>query len=127
MTAKHKQEGLMFTTKALPGFGMEITGVDLSKPIDEETQKSILRAFHKHGVILIRNQALDFEAFERFAAMFGQPKRHFLDHLRWQNHASVLLLSNVFKNGKPIGVYEGAAFWHTDVAANRSNASKSNA
>lgn len=25
-------------------------------------------------------------------------------------------MSNIHKNGKPIGIFEGAAFWHTDVA-----------
>jgi taurine dioxygenase len=33
-----------------------------------------------------------------------------------RGHPAILMLSNVFENGKPIGVYEGAAFWHTDVA-----------
>jgi taurine dioxygenase len=106
----------MLTTKPLPGFGVEISGVDLSQPLDETTQKALLKVFHENGVILLREQNMDFGQFERFAAVLGHPKRHFLDHLRWRDHPSVLLLSNVFENDKAIGVYEGAAFWHTDVA-----------
>jgi taurine dioxygenase len=33
-----------------------------------------------------------------------------------RGHPAILMLSNVFENGRPIGIYEGAAFWHTDVA-----------
>lgn len=32
-----------------------------------------------------------------------------------RGHPAILMLSNIFEDGKPIGVYEGAAFWHTDV------------
>jgi taurine dioxygenase len=33
-----------------------------------------------------------------------------------QGHPAILMLSNIHENGQQIGVYEGACFWHTDVA-----------
>jgi taurine dioxygenase len=31
-------------------------------------------------------------------------------------HPSILMLSNIYDDGRQLGVYEGACFWHTDVA-----------
>jgi taurine dioxygenase len=101
----------------LPGvFGVEISGLDLSKPLDDETEREFLDAFHAHQVIVVRNQSLEFEHFDRLTRCFGRQDPHFLDHLRMRGHPAILMLSNIFENGKPIGIFEGAAFWHTDVA-----------
>jgi len=107
---------MMITTKPIPRFGKEILGVDLSKPLGEVQIKTILDIFFKSGLILIRNQDISLPQFEKVVQYFGHIKPHFLDHLRLEGHPGILLLSNIFKDGKPIGVYEGAAFWHTDVA-----------
>ena len=47
---------------------------------------------------------------------FGQPVPHILAHLRHKEVPEILPLSNIFVDGKPIGVYDGAAFWHQDMA-----------
>ncbi len=107
---------MYIATTPLPGFGMEISGVDLSQPIDDQIMGEILQVFHTHGFVVIRNQKLAFDHFDAFTKRFGHQRPHFLDHLRHENHAAILNLSNIFEEGKPIGVYEGAAFWHTDVA-----------
>ena len=107
----------MLSVKPLPGsFGVEIEGLDLSRPIDRETTKALIDAFHENQVIVLRDQRLAFEDFDRATKDFGRQKPHFLDHLRMNGHPAILMLSNVFEDGKPLGVYEGAAFWHTDVA-----------
>ena len=107
----------MLSVKPLPGsFGVEIEGLDLSRPIDRETTKALIDTFHENQVIVLRDQRLAFEEFDRASKAFGHQKPHFLDHLRMNGHPAILMLSNVFEDGKPLGVYEGAAFWHTDVA-----------
>jgi taurine dioxygenase len=107
----------MLSIQRLPGvFGVEISGVDLSKPMNDATERELLDAFHAHQVIVVRNQSLEFEDFDRLTKRFGRQDPHFLDHLRMRGHPAILMLSNIFENGKPIGVFEGAAFWHTDVA-----------
>ena len=103
--------------KPLPGtFGVEILGVDLSRPMDDGAQRELFDVFHKHQVIVVRNQKLEFEQFDRLTKCFGRQDSHFLDHLRLRGHPAILMLSNVFEDEKPLGVFEGAAFWHTDVA-----------
>lgn len=107
----------MFSTAPLEGaFGKEIKGIDLSRALTDEEARQVIMTFHENGLIVIRNQDLTLKQFERAAEMFGAIKPHFLDHLRLDGHPGILLLSNIVKEGRPIGVYRGAAFWHTDVA-----------
>ena len=107
----------MLDVKPLPGpFGVEVSGVDLSQPMDDHAQREFLDIFHQHQVIVVRNQKLEFEQFDRLTKGFGRQDPHFLDHLRLRGHPAILMLTNTFEDGKPVGVFEGAAFWHTDVA-----------
>jgi len=106
-----------FGVRPLPGsFGAEIYDIDLSAGLDHDTTQALIDAFHEHQVIAIRGQELAFEQFDAVTKAFGDQKPHFLDHLRLRGHPAILMLSNVFDDGRPLGVYEGAAFWHTDVA-----------
>src|SRR6185503_15021367 len=53
--------------------GAEISGVDLSGPLDEATVAAIRRAWLEHGVIFFRDQELPPAAFLAFARRFGEP------------------------------------------------------
>ena len=107
----------MIRTKPLGGaFGVEVEGIDLSQIREPESAKALLEIFHEHKVIRLREQKLSFGDFDRVTKAFGDQRPHFLDHLRLRGHPAILMLSNVFEDGRPLGVYEGAAFWHTDVA-----------
>ena len=99
-----------------PVLGTEITGVDLSRCRDLEVMRKLIATLYETGVIVVRGQRLDLGRFQELGTHFGAAKPHFLDHLRLEGHDAILLLSNIQRNGKPIGVFEGAAFWHTDVA-----------
>ena len=107
---------MRISTKPLSGFGMEISGVDLSGQLEPAVMGEILQVFHAHGLIVIPHQEMTFNRYDELTMEFGRQKPHFLDHLRHENHPAILNLSNIFEDGDPIGVYEGAAFWHTDVA-----------
>jgi taurine dioxygenase len=107
----------MLSVQRLPGvFGVEISGLDLSTPMDDDKEREVLDLFHEYQVIVVKNQSLEFEEFDQLTRCFGRQDPHFLDHLRMRGHPAILMLSNIFENDKPIGVFEGAAFWHTDVA-----------
>ena len=47
---------MRISTKPLPGFGMEISGVDLSDPLEPAVMGEILQVFHTHGLIVIPHQ-----------------------------------------------------------------------
>ena len=102
--------------KGLPGnFGIEITDIDLGTAGDAEI-KEMLHLFYRHQLAVVKRQDLSFERFDEITKKFGNQHPHFLDHLRMRGHPAILMLSNVYENGRQLGVHEGACFWHTDVA-----------
>ena len=103
--------------KSLPGpFGVEILDVDLAADDRDETLRDIVSIFYRHQFIVIREQNLTLEGFDRFSKAFGKQRPHFLDHLRMDDQPAILMLSNIYEGERQLGVYEGACFWHTDVA-----------
>jgi len=107
----------MFSTAPLSAqIGAEISDIDLAGPPDDAIIRRLLHVFYAHSVIVVRDQQLTLDHFLQVGRWFGTPKPHFLDHLRLPGYDSILLLSNLHEQGRPIGIYEGAAFWHTDVA-----------
>jgi taurine dioxygenase len=67
------QEAAAFTLKPLPApLGAEITGIDLSKPIDDSTRNALHDAWVKHAVLVIRGQKLTPAQFAQAAGIFGE-------------------------------------------------------
>lgn len=56
--------------------GAEVSGIDLSRPLDAETAETVRELFHEHQVLFFRDQNIDDEAQRDFAAHFG-PLQHF--------------------------------------------------
>lgn len=97
--------------------GAEVVGLDLAAGWDQSTLRALLAAFYHHQVLVIRDQQRLAPAdFVALARTLGRPQPHILSHMRHPEHPEILFLSNVFRDGKPIGVYDGAAFWHTDMS-----------
>ena len=94
--------------------GAEIIGVDLSKDVDEQICAQLRDAWHRHLVILLRDQELSEGDQVRFAEMFGPPAViHTKQFVR--SHPAVMLISNIREDGKPIGALpDGEMHFHTD-------------
>src|SRR5215204_5900480 len=106
-----------FTVRQIsPALGAEILGVDLRDPIDEGLKQKLLDAWHQHLVILLRNQTLDEDAQVRFAETFGPPAKTSSGRtFSGVKHPSVMLVSNIREDGKPIGALpDGEMHFHTD-------------
>src|SRR6266550_8225923 len=86
-----------------PALGAEILGTDLRDPIDEALRQKFLDIWHQHLVILLRNQTLDEDAQVRFAETFGAPVKNSSGRTFSTNNPSVMLVSNIREDGKPIG------------------------
>jgi taurine dioxygenase len=98
-----------------PALGVEISGVDLRNPIDEALKQKLLDAWHQHLVILLRNQTLHEGAQVRFAETFGTLAKTTSGRTFSVKHPSVMLVSNIRKDGKPIGALpDGEMHFHTD-------------
>ncbi len=105
-----------FTVRQLsPALGAEILGVDLRDPIDDALKQKFFDAWHQHLVILLRNQTLDEDAQVRFAETFGPPAKNTSGRTFGVKHPSVMLVSNIREDGKPIGALpDGEMHFHTD-------------
>lgn len=55
-----------------PTIGAEISGLDLSRPIADETAAELRRALNEHLAIFLRDQPLNHEAHRQLAAVFGE-------------------------------------------------------
>ncbi|CAN7192404.1 TauD/TfdA family dioxygenase [Phenylobacterium sp. LjRoot225] len=55
-----------------PHLGLEVVGVDLSRPIDEPTRDAILDAWIRAGVLLFRGAGTSDEVHMRLSAVFGE-------------------------------------------------------
>src|SRR5258707_14821062 len=58
--------------KLHPVIGAEIVGVDLSRPLDADTVRQIIDAWHRHTVLVFRDQSLSEDDQRRFASCFGR-------------------------------------------------------
>jgi taurine dioxygenase len=52
--------------------GAEVTGIDLSRPVDTKTRKALHDAWVEHAVLVIRNQKLTPPQFAEAAGIFGE-------------------------------------------------------
>jgi taurine dioxygenase len=58
--------------KANALLGAEISGIDLSKPVDDATRDELNALFTKHAVLIFRDQPLSPPQFMQAAEIFGQ-------------------------------------------------------
>jgi taurine dioxygenase len=111
----HKQAAGFAVQQLSPALGAEISGVDLRDPIDDALKQKLLDAWHQHLVILLRNQTLDEDTQVRFAETFGAPAKNTSGRAFSAKHPSVMLISNIREDGKPIGALpDGEMNFHTD-------------
>ena len=108
--------------KLHPDIGAEIRGVDLSRPLDEETVRQIKDAWHEHAVLLFRDQNLGEDDQRRFASHFGPVAKRVppkpgapgaADALVWDDMMTIS--DHVDANGKALGsLGHGEMWFHTD-------------
>ena len=83
--------------------------------IDPDFHK-VWDAFFRAQVLVFRAQKFTASAFLNFAKQFGRPEPHVIDQFHHPEHADILVLSNVVKDGKPIGLADAGTYFHTDYS-----------
>jgi taurine dioxygenase len=96
--------------------GASITGIDLAKPVADADFKIILRALGAHGVICFPRQRIDTEDLARFGKMFGELEINVANLFYEPGHPEVMVLSNMKKDGKAVGLGDAGQGWHTDMS-----------
>jgi len=96
--------------------GARIDGLDVSDPLDAGQKQWLADALHRHGFIVLKNQSLTPAEMVTFAKQWGRPSPHVIDTFHHPQDANILILSNVFKDGKPTGLVDAGTYFHTDYS-----------
>src|SRR6266566_3826319 len=102
-TSRRRRPAGLTVRQLSPALGAEFLGIDLRDPIDATLKQKLLDAWHEHLVILLRNQTLDEDSEVRFAETFGAPAKTTSGRAFSVKYPSVMLISNIREDGKPIG------------------------
>ena len=106
--------------KLTDSFGARIHGLDLSIPLNRDEHAELHKAWLDYQVLVIPKQNLTQEEQIKFARTWGEfPKRERYDKRAEKGTAdkSIMLVSNIRENGKPIGsLPDGEMMFHTDGA-----------
>jgi len=96
--------------------GAEITGADLTRPLSEADRAQLRDGLARYGVLFARGQDLDPAQVVQFARNFGPIERYdsTLSKYLLPEQPEIIVLSNIEKDGKPIGVVDAGTYWHTD-------------
>jgi taurine dioxygenase len=106
----------------LPGaFGAEITGLDLTRPLSDDTVSTIVRALYDHLMVCIREQTLTPAEFAVFGRRLGDPLIHVEKDLLVDGVPEVMTLSNA--DGRSERQRNGGNHWHTDLVFTETPAS----
>jgi taurine dioxygenase len=99
--------------------GARIEGVDLAKPVSPATFKQILVALGRYGVLVFPKQKVDTAAFAAFGRLFGDLEINVANQFHEPGFPEVMTLSNIVRDGKPVGLGDAGQGWHTDMSYSR--------
>src|SRR5438876_3864740 len=92
--------------------GVEVIGLDFTRPIDTENRAVLRRAFAEHHVLVMRDQNFAPDQFKAAAQLFGEIQPHDKKERHVPGHPGVDYVSNdEIENGRRI--IPGETF-HTD-------------
>ena len=102
---------------ASPATGAESLGADIGAGLDDGEFAILRDALDRHGVIVLRNQALTPESQVAFTRRFGEPEFNFnAARFGIDGSPEIYLISNIVEHGAPIGTRRAGETWHTDMS-----------
>jgi taurine dioxygenase len=101
--------------------GAKIEGLDLSRPLEDGEVESIVQGLGRYGVVCFPRQKLTARQQRDFAARFGELEINVASGpYQEPGIPEVMTLSNIVKDGKPIGLSDAGQDWHTDMSYSKS-------
>ena len=95
--------------------GADVLGLDLAQPLADADFALLLRALGQHGVLRIPGQRIGARALRDFSLRFGPIQTGVADRFRDPEVPEVGILSNIRRDGAPIGLADAGQDWHTDM------------
>jgi len=97
-------------------FGAELTGVNLSRAVDDELYQRIHATFLDYQLILFRDQDVPPENQVALGRRFGEVQVHVMNQYHADGFPELYFLSNLDEKGVPNGGHpdKGTLAWHTD-------------
>jgi taurine dioxygenase len=117
LLALNGHQAMLTIAPLSPALGVEIGGIDLTEPLDDETFARIKSAWENNCIALFRGQTLDETAQTRFASRFGTlgGAVNDFDPAKRGANPTILYVSNIRVDGKLTGVLpDGEMYFHTD-------------
>ena len=100
--------------------GAKIEGLDLSRPLEEREVEAVIQALGRYGVVSFPRQRLTARQHGDFAARFGELEINVASGAYQEpGIPEVMILSNIVKDGRPIGLADAGQDWHTDMSYSR--------
>jgi taurine dioxygenase len=96
--------------------GATVEGLDLSIPVSEEQYRAIVHALATRGVVRFPNQTLTARQQFDFSQRFGTLELNVAGMFQEPDLPQVMILSNIVRDGKPIGIADAGQSWHTDMS-----------
>lgn len=104
-----------------PVVGARVRGVDLREPVGTDIARAVNEALFRHCVLCFPDQKITPEDQVRFASLFGKVDSAFRrppsENLENGRQRGMMLVTNIRKDGKPIGFLpDGEMQFHSDGA-----------
>lgn len=103
----------MTVRKMTEHVGAEVTGLDLTQPVDDETREQLYRALVENIGLVIRDQTFTAHQFLDAARLFGEPMARNFDNYNLKDLPLVHEVSSQQRNKDGSVIYTGKR-WHTD-------------
>jgi len=98
------------------GLAASVEGLDLARPLDDGQFRAVIDAIAAHGVLCFPAQRLTSQQLFEFSSRFGTPEINVGGMYQEPGLPQVMVLSNIVRDGKPIGIGDAGQDWHTDMS-----------
>jgi taurine dioxygenase len=99
--------------------GATVEALDLAQTLSDEQIETLIASLGQHGVLRFPNQKLNATQLRDFSARFGELEINVANAYQEPEVPQVMILSNIKRDGKPIGLLDAGQDWHTDMSYSR--------
>jgi taurine dioxygenase len=94
----------------------EVVGVDVTKPLPEETRNEVYQALLDNIVLVFRDQEMDAPETVQFAGNFGRLEPHITKKYNHPDFEELIVMTNLNAKGEiDAADSKRGATWHTDM------------